>query len=136
MRRQLILLVEDNPADVGLICEAIEREGIQARILVLDDGDKAVRHLELLPENPALIVLDLNLPKKSGIEVLEYIRSSDHYRKTPAILFTSSLSPAERVRVDALGVSAFLLKSLDLIEYNRIGPAIKTALAQPDSSNR
>ncbi len=132
----MILLVEDNPVDVCLICEAIEREGIHALILVLDDGDKAVRHLKLRPENPALIVLDLNLPKKSGIEVLEYIRSSDHY-KTPAILFTSSLlSPAERVRVDALGVSAFLLKSLDLSEYNRIGPAIKSALAQPDSSDR
>lgn len=129
MGQPMILLVEDNAADVYLIRDAIEREGIQAHVVVLADGDKAVCHLELGGETPDLIVLDLNLPKKNGIEVLEYIRANAVYRNMPAILFTSSSSRVERARIDALGVSAFLLKSFDLDEYNRIGPAIKSALA-------
>jgi two-component system, chemotaxis family, response regulator Rcp1 len=130
MAEPKVLMVEDNPADVYLIGEAIKQNCVEARLVVVSDGETAMQYIQTEPEQPSLIVLDLNLPKHSGIQILELLRSRPAYRDIPVIVFTSSISEYDRSRIGALGVKACLLKSLDLDEFNRIGAVIKEALLE------
>ncbi|MCC5907716.1 MAG: response regulator [Balneolaceae bacterium] len=92
-----ILLVEDNEGDILLMKEALEDTSISAKISVVRDGEKAVRFLEkegefIETENPDLIILDINIPKKNGFEVLKDIKSDQNYSHIPVIMFSTSSS--------------------------------------------
>jgi CheY-like chemotaxis protein len=128
MTQPTILVVEDNPADVYLISEAIRQNEVEVKVQVVSDGESAIQYIKNQTDLPAVIVLDLNLPKWSGIHILEAIRSRPQYRDIPVIVFTSSLSEHDHARLGPLGVKACLLKSLDLDEFNRIGAVIKQVL--------
>jgi CheY-like chemotaxis protein len=128
MTQPTVLVVEDNPADVYLISEAIRQNEVEVKVQVVSDGESAIQYIQKQTDLPAVIVLDLNLPKRSGIHILEAIRSRPQYRDVPVIVFTSSLSEHDHSRLGPLGVKACLLKSLDLDEFNRIGSVIKQAL--------
>lgn len=123
-----VLMVEDNPADVFLMSEAVRHCGVAARVVVMADGEKAIGYVDRETNPPALIILDINLPKKTGIQVLEHVRATPHYRDVPVVVFTSSQSEPERSRLHALGVSAYLFKSLDLDEFNSIGSVVRQIL--------
>jgi CheY-like chemotaxis protein len=113
-----ILHVEDDPNDVLLIGRALRKAEVPASIQVVNDGDQAVDYLsannayaerERFPL-PALVLLDLKLPRKSGIEVLQWIRSKPGLRRIPVIMLTSSRQPIDINRAYDLGVNAYLVK--------------------------
>lgn len=127
-----ILVVEDNDADVHLLREAMRQHQIDADLQVLQDGELAIQYVkkrETDPtEAPDLVLLDLNLPKRNGLEVLEVIRCTDAFRQVPVIVITSSTSLEEREQSERLGVDTFFHKSFELDEFIQIGDHIKRSL--------
>ena len=127
-----ILLAEDNPADVGLVREALEEYGVEGELIVATDGEKAIQFIHDIDAQqvtcPDLFVVDLNLPKKPGREVLESIRLSVHCLQTPVVILTSS--DAQRDRDDAmrLGASKYLRKPSHLEEFIQLGAIFKAML--------
>ncbi len=89
---KVILLIEDNPSDVDLTRRALEKSRIANELVVAEDGEAALEYLwrEGLHELPALTLLDLNLPKLSGLEVLQRIRADARTRRLPVVILTSS----------------------------------------------
>src|SRR4051812_9690862 len=97
-----ILLAEDNPADVFLVREALAAHALQVNLHVVKDGEAAIRFIEAVDQAddlrcPELVLLDLNLPKKSGLEVLATLRRSIKCAKVPVAIISSSRAPAEKL---------------------------------------
>jgi CheY-like chemotaxis protein len=112
-----ILHVEDNPDDVMLMNLAFNRAGIAARLHVVNDGDEAIAALENGATNggsPVCVLLDVKLPRVSGLEVLAWIRNQPRLRRLPVILLTSSSQTADINRAYDLGANSFLVKPPDL----------------------
>jgi CheY-like chemotaxis protein len=112
-----ILHVEDNPDDVMLMNLAFNRAGISARLHVVSDGDEAITALEKSTLNggpPVCVLLDVKLPRVSGLEVLAWIREQPRLRRLPVILLTSSSQTADINRAYDLGANSFLVKPPDL----------------------
>jgi CheY-like chemotaxis protein len=112
-----ILHVEDNPDDVMLMNLAFNRAGITARLHVVSDGDEAITALEksaLTGGAPVCVLLDVKLPRVSGLEVLAWIREQPRLRRLPVILLTSSSQTADINRAYDLGANSFLVKPPDL----------------------
>lgn len=109
-----ILLVEDNPADVMLVREAVRTSNAKADILIAYDGEQALRMLSEFQFRPDFIILDLNLPKFSGLQILERYRA---HEGPPVVVFTSSVNKVERERAFELGVREYLVKPSDLDEF-------------------
>jgi CheY-like chemotaxis protein len=117
-----ILLVEDNPADVRLTLEALKGAKTQTNIRVADDGVMALSML--LKEgpygaqpHPDLILLDLNLPKKDGREVLYEIKTSETLRHIPIVVLTTSRAEEDVMRAYMLGVNCYVTKPPDLDRF-------------------
>src|SRR5581483_10016670 len=96
-----ILLIEDAEPDVFLVREALRQTGIVFNLTVLDDGEKAIEFIDDLDRgsaipDPRLILLDLNLPKRTGDQILEHIRKSPRCKDLPVIIVTSSDSPKDK----------------------------------------
>ena len=126
-RRQLakrieILLVEDNPGDVELTLEALEDSKLSNRIHVVDDGEKAMAFLRNeapyagMPR-PDLVLLDLNLPRKDGREVLEEIKGDAKLRRTPVVILTSSAAETDVLRSYDLGANCYITKPMNLERF-------------------
>lgn len=129
--RTRILLIEDNPADVFLIKEAMRAHGINFDLHWLADGEEALGHVEgfeAASHLPQLILLDLNLPKVDGKELLSRIRSNRYLAKTPVVILTSSDSPHDRRETASLGASCYIKKPPTLDEFLRVGGTIKNLL--------
>jgi CheY-like chemotaxis protein len=111
-----ILLVEDNPADVRLIREALSHAEASYSLSVADDGEKAMEFLRnRAPESlPDLVLLDLNLPRKSGAEVLIEIKGDRKLRKIPVVILTSSRSENDVNTAYDCGANSYLRKPTDL----------------------
>jgi CheY-like chemotaxis protein len=131
-RPQRIVLVEDNPSDVFLLRRALEEHGVNYTLAVIRDGEEALKYLGRLESQeestPDLLVLDLNLPRHDGIEVLTTCRESPCLRSVPVLVLTSSDSPKERERAEGLGVSAFVRKPITLDEFMAVGGRIRSLL--------
>ena len=128
-----MLLIEDNPTDVFVIKEALERSGLQLNLRLASNGEEALRYLEDLagsenPSCPALILLDLNLPKIGGIEVLRHLRSTSPCSRTPVIVVTSSTAEADRAAVRRLGAEAYFQKPTSLAAYMELAEVVKRIL--------
>jgi chemotaxis family two-component system response regulator Rcp1 len=124
-----ILVVEDNPTDVQLIAEALHANGVVHELVVLEDGDKALRHFSACENaKPDLIILDLHVPKHDGLEVLTEYRRTVRLGAVPIVVLTSSDSPSERRRAEMIGVSAFLQKPMTLDAFLAIGKRLKAFL--------
>jgi chemotaxis family two-component system response regulator Rcp1 len=115
-----ILLVEDNLADVRLTIEALKDAKVTNALRVARDGVEA---MELLRSNiskkdlPDLILLDLNLPKKDGREVLKEIKEDSALRQIPVVILTTSQAEQDIVRGYLLGANAFIVKPVDLEKF-------------------
>jgi two-component system, chemotaxis family, response regulator Rcp1 len=128
----LILLVEDNPADALLIRKALEEHHVEGELLVIADGEKAIEFIQAVDaqsaECPALAIIDLNLPKRPGREVLQCMRLSEACRHIPIVILSSS--DAERDKADAarLGASRYIRKPLRLDEFLSLGAIFRAVL--------
>ena len=116
-----ILIVEDNPHDVELILDTMKEHYITDKVCVQRDGAEALDYF-FGPEGcllsgaahlPKLILLDLKLPKVSGLEFLKHIRSDERTRHIPTVIFTSSNEAEDRIESYLLGVNSYIVKPLD-----------------------
>ena len=128
-----MLLVEDNPADVYFVRAALEHEGIKTEILIANDGEKAIQFVEAAETNPAapcprLILLDLNLPRTSGTEVLRRLKKSSRCADVPVIIVTSSDAPTDRAEVASLGATRYFLKPQNIDDYLKLGSIVREVL--------
>jgi CheY-like chemotaxis protein len=129
----LILLVEDSPADIYIVRESLKRHMREINLQVLNDGEKAFALIEATEADdsapsPAILILDLNLPKRSGQEILQRIRQSAKLRNIPVVIFTSSDSPVDRAETSRLGATAYFRKPADLEEFMCIGKVVQSVL--------
>jgi two-component system, chemotaxis family, response regulator Rcp1 len=134
-----ILLAEDNPGDVMLFQEALRASGVICELLVAEDGEKAVQLLENsgqpgMSGNLDLIMLDINLPKRSGQDVLRWLRSDPKLAAVPVIILTSSASPDDRKKAIQLGADLYIQKSSDLDEALEIGYIVQNQLKKKAGS--
>ena len=109
-----VLLVEDSPEDVILTQEAFEAQDFDATLHVVGDGEKAMRFLRAASRKPDLVLLDLNLPRKSGLEVLDEMRADESLAHIPVIMLTSSAAQSDVQAAYARGANAFVVKPLEL----------------------
>jgi two-component system, chemotaxis family, response regulator Rcp1 len=123
-------VAEDNPADVYLIEEALREHHVPFELTVAEDGETAIAMVISGKVNPDLVLLDLNMPKRSGVEVLMRLREQPECRALPIIVLTSSDSPADREEVLRLGATSYLRKPTGLDEFLQIGAAIKQLISR------
>ena len=125
-----IWLAEDNPGDVRLFCEALKNQGVTFDLTVAEDGQKAIALVNGVDETPQpdLIVLDVNLPRHNGDEVLRQIRNRKALRGTPVIMLTSSASPVDQATAGGLGANLYIQKPSDLDELQTIGTLVHQLL--------
>jgi chemotaxis family two-component system response regulator Rcp1 len=128
-----ILLVDDNPADVLLVREALKWHEVNSDLIVARDGDDAIRLMDEIDSKllqcPDLVILDLNLPRKTGFEVLQRIRTSPCCGETPVIILSSSDAQSDRQKAKLLGASQYLQKPSNLHDFMSIGATLKDMLA-------
>jgi CheY-like chemotaxis protein len=130
-----LLVVEDNPADVQLLRFALDVAGLNCEMTVMEDGGEALAFFKkegnhVAEPRPDLAILDLNLPKYGGLEVLEVARANPRYSDLPILVFSSSSSPRERGRLEALGMARYFTKPADLEQYLELGKIVRELLAQ------
>lgn len=132
-REKRVVLVEDNPSDVFLLRQALEEHAVTYTLEVIRDGEQALKYLERLESGedsaPDLLILDLNLPRHDGIEVLASCRATPSLQPVPIIVLTSSDSPKEREKAEELGVSDYVRKPIMLDEFMAVGGRIKALLS-------
>ncbi len=121
-----ILLVEDNPHDLELTLIALAKSQLANEVVVVRDGAEALGYLHRRGEfqeravgNPAVILLDLKLPKVDGLEVLREIRDTDALKSVPVVMLTSSKEEQDVLRSYELGVNAYVVKPVDFAEFVR-----------------
>lgn len=124
-----ILLVEDNPGDIRLTQEALAEAKVKNRLHVARDGEVAIEFLKRVGESedaprPDLVLLDLNLPKLSGMEVLAAMKEDPGMRQIPVVILTTSEAEEDIVRGYELQASAFVTKPVDLPRFLRVVQAI------------
>jgi chemotaxis family two-component system response regulator Rcp1 len=125
-----ILLVEDNPADVRLTIEALEEERVTGRMHVARDGEEALAFLRRedphrAAPRPAMVLLDLNLPRKNGMEVLEELKRDPELGTIPVVVLTTSTARSDILRSYELHANAYVVKPLDLDEFQAAIRSIK-----------
>ena len=129
-----ILLAEDNPADIYLIQLALRRHGVDNPVHVSTDGrdalDAVTRH-GATGDALALIILDLNLPRHDGLEILEHIRATKSLNQVPVVVLTSSDSPQDRRVASELGATIYLRKPSCLEEFLGLGGLFQRLLIEP-----
>lgn len=118
-KRKTILLVEDNQADIRLVQEALKNSAITYEMAIVRDGVAAMTYLRQEGEyasasRPDLIILDLNLPKKDGREVLAEIKTSDRFKRIPVIVLTTSKNEDDIYQSYELNANCFITKSRNL----------------------
>lgn len=119
-----ILLVEDNPHDLELSLVALERSNLSNEVIVVRDGSEALdylfrrnAHAGRDEGNPAVLLLDLKLPKVNGLEVLAELKKSQHLRSIPVVMLTSSREEPDLDAAYQLGVNAYVVKPVNFKEF-------------------
>ena len=120
-----ILLVEDNPNDVELTLRALKKRNLANRVHVVKDGSEALEFIfatgayaeRSIKNKPKVILLDLKLPKVSGIEVLRTIKSDDRTKDIPVVVLTSSEEQKDIVESYQLGVNSYITKPVDFAKF-------------------
>ena len=119
-----ILIVEDDPKDVELTLTALEEYNLANEVVVTRDGEEALDYLYCRGsfkmrggENPAVVLLDLKLPKLDGLEVLQQIKADDKLKFIPVVVLTSSREEKDMVTSYKLGVNGYVVKPVDFHEF-------------------
>lgn len=123
-----VLLVEDNPTDVELTLRAFKKNNIANRIQVVRDGEEALDFLFCTgayegrdsTEFPRVVLLDLNLPKVSGLEVLQKMRAEERTRTIPVVVLTSSREEQDIIHSYDLGVNSYMAKPVDFEQFTEV----------------
>jgi|GraSoiStandDraft_4_1057263.scaffolds.fasta_scaffold53513_5 DNA-binding response OmpR family regulator len=138
-----ILLIEDDPEAAELLRLALKKAGLRRPLRILSDGDAAVAYLSGAPpyenaaENPApcLLLLDLKLPRRSGLEVLSWLRSRINTRPLPVLMITSSAASADIEEALRLGIRAYCVKPSDFEDLKKLARMIRRRVeGEPDDS--
>ncbi|MEI8306307.1 MAG: response regulator [Chloroflexales bacterium] len=125
-----ILLIEDNPGDVRLTKEALRESKVSTRMHVVLDGVQAMAFLHREGDyagvpRPDLILLDLNLPKKSGREVLADIKGDEQFRRIPVVILTTSQAEQDIIETYNLHANAYVNKPVDLDQFIKVVKSIE-----------
>ncbi|HMK49364.1 MAG TPA: response regulator [Thermodesulfovibrionales bacterium] len=119
-----ILLVEDDPRDVELVIEALGDYNLANEVVVAGDGEEALDYLYCRGSfssrpsgNPAVVLLDLKLPKVSGIQVLQQIKSDEKLKMMPIVVLTSSREERDWIESYKLGINAYVVKPVDFHDF-------------------
>jgi CheY-like chemotaxis protein len=129
-----ILLAEDNPGDVFLVRRELEKHGLKVELIVVEDGQAALRYIERVDTDsaiaaPDIALLDLNLPRATGSRILTRIRQSQRCTGIPIIIVTSSDSPLDRDSAAQLGATGYFQKPGDLAGFMQLGRVVRDALS-------
>jgi two-component system response regulator len=129
MRDKVILLVEDNPDDVKLTLRALRKSNILNEVVVASDGVEALDYLFSTGKysggstvRPQVVLLDLNMPRVNGLEVLQKIRADERTRLLPVVVLTTSSEDRDRIESYGLGANSFVRKPVD---FNEFAEAVK-----------
>jgi len=125
MKPKIILLVEDNPSDIGLTKRALAKSHIANEMIVAEDGQEALDYLfgngqyagRDVSYLPALVLLDLKLPRVDGLEVLRQIRSDARTSRLPVVILTTSKEEQDVARSYDLGANSYIRKPVDFIQF-------------------
>jgi CheY-like chemotaxis protein len=119
-----ILYAEDNPRDVELTLAALDENNLANEVVVVSDGAEALDYLYCrgkyklrTTENPAVVLLDLKMPKVDGLEVLRTMRTDEQLKQTPVVILTSSREEKDMVESYQLGVNAYVVKPVDFQQF-------------------
>lgn len=119
-----ILLAEDNPKDVELTLEALSEHNLANNVAVVKDGVEAMDYLKCegnyklrKPGNPAVLLLDIKMPRKDGIEVLREIRNDEALKTLPVVILTSSREQKDLIESYKLGVNAYVVKPVNFKDF-------------------
>jgi CheY-like chemotaxis protein len=126
---ELILLVEDDPNDILLFEKALSTKNFPIELVVVQDGEKAIAYFGDCGEDeahniPDMVLLDLKLPRKSGFEVLEWIKNHPKYSNIPVIIFSSSNQTKDLQTAYSLGANSYLVKPTGFAELNKLIEAL------------
>jgi CheY-like chemotaxis protein len=125
-----ILLVEDSPSDTDLTVEALRKGKVLNHLSIVDDGEKAMKFLRQQGDyagepRPDVILLDLNLPRKDGREVLAEIKADEKLRSIPVVVLTTSHAEQDILRVYQLNGNCYITKPVDFQQFIEVVKAIK-----------
>jgi CheY-like chemotaxis protein len=119
-----ILIVDDSPKDVELTIAALAENNLANEVVVAEDGVEALEYLYKSGEfaayeggNPAVILLDIKMPRMDGIEVLKHIRSDPNFKLIPVIMLTSSREERDLVESYKLGANSYVVKPVDILQF-------------------
>ncbi|MHB1183795.1 MAG: response regulator [Desulfobulbia bacterium] len=126
MRTNMILLVEDNPDDEALTLRALKKNNILNEVVVARDGVEALDFLfgagahagRDLARMPEVILLDINLPRINGLEVLEKIRANERTKLLPVVILTTSNEERDKLKSYTLGANSFIRKPVDFLQFS------------------
>ena len=125
MKPKTILLVEDNPSDVELTRRALQKSHIANELIVAEDGQEVLDYLfdgallagRSMDDLPALILLDLKLPKVDGLQVLRQIRANEHTSRLPVVILTTSSEEQDVTQSYDLGANSYIRKPVDFKQF-------------------
>lgn len=123
MNQHPLLIVEDNPLDLDLTLRAFKKRRLANVIDIARDGEEAIGYIRRWESGhpvPLLIMLDLRLPKLSGLEVLERIKAHPTYRIIPVVVLTTSAEDRDVARAYALGASSYIVKPVDFEKFQQV----------------
>ena len=128
MDKRVILVVEDSPTDEALLLRALNKSGITNPIVTVKDGLEAIQYLfatgryEFRDPNdvPAVVLIDLNLPKLDGLEVLRRMRADYRTKLTPVAIFTSSLEEQDLINGYSLGANSYVRKPIEFSQFSKV----------------
>jgi chemotaxis family two-component system response regulator Rcp1 len=131
-----ILIVEDSNPDIFLIREALNSGEVKANVHVVRDGCAATNFFDAADAKPNapcpdLVLLDMNLPKKNGAEVLKHLRESKRCRGARVLIISSSDALRDRASVEGLSAAGYFKKPPDYAEFMKLGPLVKALLESP-----
>ena len=125
MKSKIILLVEDNPSDVGLTQRALAKSHVANELVVAEDGQEALDYLfgagaytgRDVTELPALVLLDLKLPRVDGLQVLRQIRADERTSRLPVVILTTSKEEQDVAQSYDLGANSYIRKPVDFTQF-------------------
>ena len=127
-----ILLMEDNPADNRLLRLALADAGVNAELTIFENGADAIAFLQR-PAGwgmPDLAIIDLNLPRRGGLEILQAMRSGGPFSAVPVIILTSSSLARDREQTSEFGIARFIVKPPNLADFLKVGAQVREVLSQ------